>query len=442
MAKEFSRRTFIDGALACGAVLAAGAIAGGAHSAQAAERPGPKPGKPILLRDVTVGGSKNINVLIADGVIKDMGPAVVADGAEVVDCGGALLLPSFIDPHVHLDKTRIGSSRLHHKKTGSVAERAANEIRLRQELHHDPFVFGSNLVRQFALKGTTHIRSHIDIDNSIKLRHVEAILKVREKYKDYMDIQLVAFPQSGIVKSPGVAALMEEAVRMGVDIVGGLDPQVFDNDLNGHLDAVFAIAEKTGAPLDLHLHEPGETGLKTFKAVVERAKALGMKDKINLSHAFALGQIPKADLEAILADFKELGISVASSGSGTTKYPPVEPLFEAGVLYSGMSDNIQDMWSPLGNGDQLERAMLISFTQGFRADEPLMLTYEMVTANPGKLLGVKDHGLANVKVGAVANLTAVHAEDIPYAVLQRPPRLFTIRNGAFLMRDGELYMPV
>lgn len=395
----------------------------------------------ILLKNVKIiSKEENLDVLITNGTISKIGKRLVHDQTEVYDCKGALLLPSFIDPHVHLDKTRIGdAARLHHVKTATVAQRAANERLLRQQLNHDPFVFGSHLVRQLALKGTTHIRSHIDIDSDIKLKHVEAILRVREKYQEFMDIELVAFPQSGIIKSPGVARLMEEAINMGVDIVGGLDPQVFDNDLSGHLDTVFNIAEKTGAKLDLHLHEPGEIGLKTFEAIVERAKALDMKNRINLSHAFALGQISTAQLDKILKEFVDLEISVATSAPGAVNFPPVEPLFDAGVLYAGMSDNIQDMWSPWGDGDQLERAMFIAYRHNFRADEPIMLCYEMVTKKAAQLLGIKNHG--DIEVGAAANFTAVIAEDIETAVLQRPERLFTMKNGKFIVRDAQIYMP-
>jgi cytosine/creatinine deaminase len=357
-----------------------------------------------------------------------------------VDCAGALLLPSFIDAHVHLDKTRIGGPRLHHAVTATVAERAANERQLRVKLKHDPLVYGSNLVRQLSVMGTTHVRSHIDVDSEVKLRHVEAILKVREKYRGLFDIQLVAFPQSGIIKSPGVAELMGEAIRMGVDIVGGLDPEVFDNDRAGHLDRIFGLAEKTGASIDIHLHEPGEVGLATFNAIIERTKALGMRGRVTISHGYALGQISKDQLAAILPQLVEQQITVLTSAPGAVNFPPVDPLLDAGVLYAGVSDNIQDMWSPWGNGDQLERAMQLAYRNNFRADAPLRRCFTMITENPAKLLKLQGHGV-DVKVGMPANLTAVRAEDVETAILQRPARLFTIKDGRFIARNGVSLLP-
>lgn len=445
MTQPLSRRAFVGSGLGAGATLAAGALlapaglAAPARNVKNAKAGGPP--VPIYLKNVTVGERRGLDVLVDGGAIAAIGAVPRPAHAELVDCGGALLLPSFVDAHVHLDKTRIGGPRLHHPVTASVAERAARERRLRVELKHDPLVYGSNLVRQLSLMGTTHIRSHIDVDPDIKLRHVEAILKVREKYRGLVDIELVAFPQSGIVKSPGVAELMAEAVKMGVDIVGGLDPEVFDNDRAGHLDRIFAIADKTGAPIDIHLHEPGETGLATIKAIVERTRTLGMKNRVTISHGFALGQISKQQLAEVLPQLAELGISVLTSAPGAVNFPPVEDLLDAGVLYAGVSDNIQDMWSPWGNGDQLERAMQLAYRHGFRADAPLQRCFAMVTEQPARLLKLPRHGLRAIEAGMPANLTAVRAEDIETAILQRPARLFTMKAGRFIARDGASLLP-
>lgn len=396
---------------------------------------------PILLRAVRIDHAPVQDVLIENGRMAAIGPALpVPDGATVLDCAGALLLPSFIDPHVHLDKTRFGGPRLHHQPTSTVAQRAANEVRLRQELAHDPFEFGSNLVRRLICQGTTHIRSHIDVDPHVKLRHVEAVLKIRERFSPYVDIRLVAFPQSGIITAPGVERLLREAVALGVDAVGGLDPQTFDGARDAHLDSLFALAEQTGVDIDIHLHEPEQIGLASIRAIIARTRALGMKGRVNLSHAYALGQVPQNDLDSVLPQLAELGISVATSAPGAVPFPRMDDLLEAGVTYMGMSDNIQDMWSPWGTGDQLERAMLLAYRHGYRADAPLRRCFDMVTRYPARLFDLPAHGLDGLVVGAAANLTAVQAEDVESALLQRPPRLFTMKDGVLLARDGHCLM--
>ncbi len=439
---NIDRRGFIGhtmlGALA---MSAATMIPAYANNVQNAPRLQQSNKNSLLLKNVKITGQETLmDLLVIDGKINKIAQNINDPSVDIYDAKGALLLPSFVDAHVHLDKTRIGAEhRLHHVKTASVAERAMNERRLRVEMNHDPLLFGSNLIEQMALCGTTHIRSHIDIDSSIQLKHVEALLKLKDKYKGFMDIELVAFPQSGIVKDPGVAQLLDQAMGMGVDIVGGLDPQVFDNDLNGHLDIVFNIAEKYGSRIDLHIHEPGEIGLKTFNAIIDRAKVLDMKDKITLSHAFALGQITPEQLNQLLPKMADLGISVITTAPGDVEFPPMGPLMAANVLYSAASDNIQDFWSPWGTGDQLERAMFLARKEGYRIDEPLMQCFQAITQNPAKLLGLSNHGLAYIKEGESANFTALMAEDVGNAILQRSERLFTMKDGRLTMLEGTIY---
>lgn len=396
----------------------------------------------LLLKNAKLNGQAElVDVLVLDGKISKIAPNINDISVDSYDLKGALLLPSFVDAHVHLDKTRIGApQRLHHVKTATVAERAMNERKLRVELNHDPFLYGSNLVEQLARCGTTHIRSHIDIDNTVQLKNVEALLKLKDKYKGFMEIELVAFPQSGIVKDPGVDKLMDQAMQMGVGIVGGLDPQVFDNDLNGHLDVVFALADKYDAPIDLHIHEPNEIGLKTFNAIIERAKALDMKNKITLSHAFALGQISQEQLDQLIPQISDLGISVITTAPGNVAYPPMEPLMNAGISYSAASDNIQDFWSPWGTGDQLERAMFLARTPSYRHDEPFVQCFQTITENPAKLLGLSNHGLDYIKEGESANFTALRTEDIVTAILQSPERIMTMKDGKLTVLEGNILL--
>jgi cytosine deaminase len=149
--------------------------------------------------------------------------------------------------------------------------------------------------------GTLHMRSHVDIDNQLGLKNLHAVLAVREKFRDLVTIEIVAFPQSGIARSPGTAKLLDEAIAAGADLVGGLDPVGIDRDLDGHLDAVFAIATRRGVGIDIHLHDGGEGGLAEVVAIAERTKANGLNGKVAISHAFALGSVP-IDLAKRTAD--------------------------------------------------------------------------------------------------------------------------------------------
>ena len=127
-------------------------------------------------------------------------------------------------------------------------------------------------MRQVVASGTLHMRSHVDIDNQLGLKNLHEILKVRERFRDLVTIQIVAFPQSGILRSPGTAELLDAAIAEGADLVGGLDPVGIDGDLDGHLDAIFAIAERRGVGVDIHLHDGGEGGIAQMPAIAERTR--------------------------------------------------------------------------------------------------------------------------------------------------------------------------
>src|SRR5262249_9309181 len=150
-------------------------------------------------------------------------------------------LPAFVEGHVHLDKTHWGAPRMPHVAGRSVRERIAAERAARHRMASPIEARASALVRALIANGSTRVRSHIDIDNDIGLANLEAILRVREAYRDWIDIQLVAFPQSGVVTERGATELLEQALRAGADLVGGLDPAGFDADVRGQLDIVFGL---------------------------------------------------------------------------------------------------------------------------------------------------------------------------------------------------------
>ena len=214
--------------------------------------------------------------------------APIAPG-ERIDLKGALLLPAFVDGHIHLDKTHWGAPRLPHVEGRSVRERIAAERVERHRVALPIEARASALIRTMIANGTTRVRSHIDIDNDVGLANLEAVLRVREAYRDWIDIELVAFPQSGVTTEKGAPDLMAAALGAGADLIGGLDPAGFDGDVKGQLDIVFGLAEKFGKGIDIHLHDGGETGASELRDIAERTIAAGMQGRVAVSHAFALG---------------------------------------------------------------------------------------------------------------------------------------------------------
>ena len=377
-------------------------------------------------RRIDVKGGRIAALLPADAGVPTTG--------EVLDVAGALLLPPLVDGHIHLDKTLLGLPWLPNQAAGNkVADRIEAERKVRAARTVPEFETGSNLVRQVVASGTLHTRSHVDVDNQLGLRNLHEVLKIREHFRDLVTIEIVAFPQSGVVRSPGTADLLDAAIAEGADLVGGLDPVGIDGDLKAHLDAIFTIAERRSVGVDIHLHDGGEGGIAQILAIAERTAATGLKGRVAVSHAFALGSVD-TDTAARTADaLASAGVAIMSHGPGGAPMPPLALLRQHGVRVFGGSDNIRDAWSPFGNGDMLERAMMIGYRANFRHDHELQLAFEMVTGAAARILGIEDYGIA---VGGPADFVAVDAGSVAEAVAARPRRKLVIKGGKIVARDG------
>lgn len=389
--------------------------------------------------NATLPDGSRVDIEVEGGRIAALLPASGSPpSADTVDLGSAFTMPPLVDGHIHLDKTLLGLPWVPNQARGNrVADRIEAERMVRAARTVPEAETGASLVRQVVASGTLHMRTHVDIDNQLGLRNLHEILKVRERFRDLVTIEIVAFPQSGILKSPGTAALLDEAVTVGADLVGGLDPLGIDGDLAGHLDPVFAIAERRGAGVDIHLHDGGEGGLAQILDIARRTEAAGLQGKVAVSHAFALGSVP-ADSAARAADaLAGAGVAIMSHGPGGATIPPLKLLKEHGVELFGGSDNIRDAWSPFGNGDMLERAMLIGYRANFRHDEELALAFEMVTAAAARVLGLKDYGL---RPGGPADFVAVEAGNLAEAVATRPRRKLVVKAGRVVARDGAVVL--
>ena len=385
-----------------------------------------------LLAKVRLADGRHVDIRMAEGVIEAIGPTLDAEGARVIDGGGLLALPGMFDGHVHLDKTLTGLPWFPYPAGPGRASRIATERGLRAQFP-PPAERASNLVRKAIAAGTTALRSHADIGPDIGVRHVEALLEVKAAFSHAADFQIVAFPQYGVLAAPGTYELMDEALGMGADVVGGIDPIVQDGDLDGQLDLLFRLAEKHGVGIDPHIHHPGEHGLREIAALAERTRAAGLEGRVTVSHGFCLGACPDDVFERLAGAMAEAGMSLVTHGGGASPLPPVKKLRERGVEVFIGNDDVRDTWAPYGNGDLLIRAMLLSWRSGYRADEDLAVAFDCASAAARRVFGHDDRGIA---VGAPADLFTVHAETLGEAVAQHPPRGRVFKAGRLVASDG------
>ena len=388
----------------------------------------------LLIRDARPMGGARADILVRGGRIARIAPAIEAPGVVVEDAAGALALPGLVEAHTHLDKTLLGMKWYRNEVGPSLVDKIDNERLQRRVLGIDPARQSARQVVLALSKGSTHIRTHVDVDTEIGLSGIEGILATRERFRDEVDMQVVAFPQSGMLVRPGTLELMEAAMRAGADVVGGLDPCAIDRDPRAHLDAVFALAQKFGAPVDIHLHEPGELGGFSMELVIERTKALGMQGRVVVSHAFCLGMADAAYVARLVESLAEARVAIMSHGAPYRPVPSVRQLHEAGVVMCCGSDGIRDTWGPYGNADMLERAMIVGLRNNLRRDDEVELALDMVTHGGAKAMELEGYGLA---AGCHADIVLVDAQAPAEAVAERPPRRLVLKRGRVVARDGK-----
>ena len=388
------------------------------------------------------------NAKLADGSLRDIGVAggrivsiapagAASNAASKIDIAGALLVPAFVEGHIHLDTSFYGDTWIPHKpctngfdvheRVAFQAENMAGAAPMAERARNQLELCVSN--------GSLQMRSHVMVDGSVGLKSLETILAVREAYRGIIDIQLVAFPQSGILKSPGTPELLDEAVTMGADLVGGLDPASFDRDVKGHLDVVFGVAGRRGVGVDIHLHDFGTLGAFTVEEICARTVALGMQGKVAISHAYGLGNLDPDAARRIGGRIAAAGVSIMTNAPGDHAFPPVALLRGEGVNVFAGSDNIRDSWWPYGDGDMLGRAMMIGYRSGFYTDDELSAAFDVVTAAGAKALGLEGYGIA---VGAKADFVTLVAAHVPEAVVAVPKGRRVFKAGRLVAENGAM----
>lgn len=356
-----------------------------------------------------------------------------SNAAEAIDARGALLMPGLVEAHTHLDKTVWGMPWYVNECGTRLIDRIDNERTWRATSGHDAGAASLALGRAFLAAGTTRLRTHVDIDTEAGLRHLDGVLATREALADTLDMQIVAFPQSGVLDREGTVALLDDALARGADVLGWLDPCAIDRDPAKSLDAMFALADKHGCPVDIHLHEPGEMGVFSFELMLERIAALGMQGKVVVSHAFCLGELDAARAAALLARLADAGVSLITTAPPSRVVPPLMACRQAGVPLAGGNDGIRDTWTPYGSPDMLERAMMIGLRYNLRRDDELDIALDCVTHQGAQVCGFADYGLT---VGARADLVLVDALNAAQAIVTRAPRRWVVANGHVVVREG------
>jgi len=394
-------------------------------------------------------GGTPVDVLVLDGRIAAIGDDVGADAARsdvpVADGRGGVMLPALADVHTHLDSTRLGLPFRGHSAGPGLTGLIEND---RANWRSDGDV-ATRAIRTLAAtiaSGATVVRSHAQVDTDAKLERLEGVLAAGQAHAARCHLQVVAFPQSGIVRDKGTADLLHAAILAGADLIGGIDPCGLDRDPVEHLDIVFGLAERHHVGIDVHLHESGDLGAFTFELIGERTEALGMQGMVTISHGFGLSSVDPVRQAALIDMLARNDIALTTVAPGTTDPLPLAALRAAGVRIGLGQDGIRDFWSPYGNGDMLERAWQLAFINGVRFDALIEACVDVasrggrsvVHGGPWPTESVLDDARFGLAIGAPADLVVVSADNVTAAVMDHPPRTLVVREGRVVARDGQL----
>jgi cytosine/adenosine deaminase-related metal-dependent hydrolase len=397
-----------------------------------------RPMKPDSLNDIGPATRDPVNIAIVDGVIDEVGPDVTRpdDDTPAVNGGGALVFPGFVDAHTHIDKTLLGMPWHRHEVGPTLMDKIVSERELVKHLDLDSHQQSMEQVRRSLANGTTSLRTFSDINTEWGLDGFHGLLQTRETIGDLMDLQIVVFPQSGMLIRPGTVELMDEAMREGSDVVGGLDPCSVDRDPAGHVDAIFALADKHDADIDIHLHEPGELGAFSLDLIIERTRVLGWQGRVVISHAICLGSVDDARLRGLVDQLVDLDIAIMTHGPGGHRaIPDVKLMRSLGLRVCSGNDGVRDAWGPLNTPDMLQRAYILAYRNNLRRDDDIEELIRIITTGSANVIGLPKHGIEN---GARADLVLVDAETHVEAVINHPPRKAVIKSGRVVAKNGEL----
>ncbi|AIY19251.1 amidohydrolase family protein [Pimelobacter simplex] len=344
-------------------------------------------------------------------------PPAGTTATTTLDAEGRLVTPTFVNGHLHLEKVhsldRAGDGALAAYTSGNMGAALRSIVREASQVkrQYDRSWLVPNIRRALDAaveNGTLHMQTFVDVDTTARLVGMEAVLEVREEYRDLLDLQVVAFPQDGLLRDPGAAELCEEALRMGADVVGGIPwIEMTDADAQAHVEWACRLANEQGKRVAMLVDDAGDPSLRTTQMLAQAMLEHGLQGRGVACHARALAEYPQPTLQRLMDLAHAAGLGFVSDPHTGPLHLPVRDFADDGIAVALGQDDVEDAYYPFGRNNMLEVAFLAAHTLRFLTHDDQQLLLELITTRAADVLGVPDHGIA---VGSTADL-CVH----PYA---------------------------
>jgi cytosine/creatinine deaminase len=397
----------------------------------------------LILRNARVAGSAApADLHVSSGRLVDRVPDPGA--AEVLDLGGRLVTPPLVEPHIHLDAVlTVGQPRPN--VSGSLFEGIAVWADRIADLTYDDVQSRVRQVLRWQLAcGVQHVRSHVDVCDP-ELRALRALIDLRDEVAGLIDLQLVAFPQQGILSFDGGRELMRAAVELGADVVGGIPHyELTREDGVESVRFAMALADEHGLRVDIHCDETDDDQSRFVEVMAAETIRRGMSGRVTASHTTAMHSYNAAYAYRLIGNIARAGLHMVTNpldnsvlqgrfdtGPIRRGHTRVKQLMEAGVNVCIGHDSVMDPWYPLGYGDPLQAAFVLVHLGQMSGDQELRTLIDMITVNPARALGVPDYGL---RVGGPADLVVFDAPSEADALRLVAPRTLVLRGGRVVAR--------
>jgi cytosine deaminase len=397
----------------------------------------------LVIRNATLAdGRHGIDIAIEGERIAAVGPNLPRQGRREIDAGGDLVSPPFVDAHFHMDATlSYGLPRVN--ESGTLLEGIALWGELKPQLAQEALIERAMQYCDWAVaRGLLAIRSHVDVCDD-RLLAVEALLEVKRRVAPYIDLQLVAFPQDGLLRSPGAFDNLKRAIAMGVDVVGGIPH--FERTMAQGADSIRLLCEfasEQGLMVDMHCDESDDPLSRHIETLAMETQRLGLQGRVAGSHLTSMHSMDNYYVSKLLPLIAESGvaaianplINITLQGRHDT-YPKrrgmtrVPELLAAGVPVAFGHDCVMDPWYGLGSGDMLEVAHMGLHVAQMTGQAAMRQCFEAVTETPARILGLQGYGIAP---GCHADLVLLDAGSPVEAIRLRAARRLVLRRGQIL----------
>ena len=384
---------------------------------------------------------KLVDIAIAQGKIVEIKEGISGKGEFEIEANGNLVTEAFVNPHLHMCKVytflMIGEEalKLYHEKTMGGAMTAIEIAAEIKKKYHESWIYKN--VRKAALEalkyGCIAIRAFVDTDTKAKLEGIKALLRVRDELKDYMTIQVVAFPQDGVIRDPGADEYCRKALEMGADVVGGIPwIEYTDEDAKRHIDIMFEMAKEFNKDVAMLTDDAGDPGLRTTEMLARKAIKEGWIGRVTACHARAMQLYPDPYFRKLVALLKRANMNIVSDPHTGPLHARVKELLDSGINVALGQDDIADAYYPYGRNHMLEIAFLNSHLLWWTTLEGMERLYDMITKNAAKVMRLPNYGLC---VGCEANLVVLNVRSVYEAIWYQDIPRYVISKGRIVAEN-------